>query len=236
MTAYTPSFPPVMAGLVRIASLYCGVWPSVQVPSSYLNPEALVLPAKAAERRAAHSMAEDTDRGGGSDFSLKRLGRSVVTKRRLRIVMAIKSWCVERIPKPGSSKATLFLKKAEAETVGAANARRRDKPLARIILYLRSIESILRLPHTKVSGGTLNYGKYKDWQQQRASTHVHAYFGHILVATRIVDRVQNANRIWCVQKQICFSFRRSVAHFIRKAYPEWWGCFFMKIFLLFDEI
>ena len=80
MTAYTPSFPPVMAGLVRIASLYCGVWPSVQVPSSYLNPEALVLPAKAAERRAAHSMAEDTDRGGRSDFSLKRLDRSVVTK------------------------------------------------------------------------------------------------------------------------------------------------------------
>ena len=78
--AYTPSPPSVMAGLAKIASKYCGVWPSVQVPSSYLNPEALVLPAKAAERKEAHSAAEDSGRGGGLDFSLKRLGRSVVSK------------------------------------------------------------------------------------------------------------------------------------------------------------
>ena len=77
---YTPSPPSVMACLARIASKYCGVCPRVQVPSAYLNPEALVLPARAAERKEAHSAAEGSGRGAGLDFSLKRLGRSVVSK------------------------------------------------------------------------------------------------------------------------------------------------------------
>ncbi len=69
-----------MTDLAKISSMYCGVLPSVQVLSANLNPDACLGLPRVETAYEAHSMVEDTPRGGGSENSTNRSPMPIVDK------------------------------------------------------------------------------------------------------------------------------------------------------------